>query len=101
MLLRKPFIYKMTRYRQGVVYGQWRIHEDNFLKIKQAVPHVDEQKKIADFLSFIDRKIENIASQVDETQAFKKVCSSRCLYRAVRWHPRNQNRFSKIISSNS
>ena len=72
MLLRKPFIHEMTRYRQGVVYGQWRIHEDNFLGIKQAIPQIDEQTKIADFLTAIDSKIESVANQITETQTFKK-----------------------------
>ena len=33
MSARKDFISEMVRFRQGVVYGQWRIHESDFLNI--------------------------------------------------------------------
>ena len=32
-LVRKDFINSMVKWRQGVIYGQWRIHESDFLKI--------------------------------------------------------------------
>ena len=45
------FIYEMIRFRQGVVYGRWRIHESDFLKIKYYIPQVTEQEKIGNLLS--------------------------------------------------
>ena len=51
------FIYEMIRFRQGVVYGQWRIHESDFLKIKYYIPQVLEQEKIGNLLSELDRTI--------------------------------------------
>lgn len=51
------FIYEMIRFRQGVVYGQWRIHESDFLKIKYYIPQVTEQEKIGNLLSKLTHAI--------------------------------------------
>ena len=67
-LVRKEFLNKMIRYRQGVVYGQWRIHESDFLKIVEKVPHLKEQIKIAKFLSAIDTKIEFARKKIEYTE---------------------------------
>ena len=56
-LVRKDFINSMVKWRQGVIYGQWRIHESDFLKIKIPVPTVEEQRKIGCFLDQIDHLI--------------------------------------------
>ena len=41
-------------------------------KIKIEVPTIEEQQKIADFLSGIDSKIEAVSAQVEKTKSFKK-----------------------------
>ena len=56
-LCRKDFINEMVKWRQGVIYGQWRIHEDDFVKIKIAVPTIQEQKKIGQLLLSLDNLI--------------------------------------------
>src|SRR5665648_78593 len=56
-LVRKDFINKMVKWRQGVIYGQWRIHEADFIKIDIAIPSVAEQHKIGAFLRIIDNLI--------------------------------------------
>lgn len=56
-LVRKDFINAMVKWRQGVIYGQWRIHESDFLKIEIAVPSVEEQRKIGTFLDHLDHLI--------------------------------------------
>lgn len=71
-LVRKSFINKMISFRQGVVYGQWRIHESDFLMILEKFPCLEEQQKIANFLSSIDAKIESTNQQITKTQSFKK-----------------------------
>ena len=53
-LVRKDFISAMVKWRQGVIYGQWRIHESDFIKIEIPVPSVDEQQKIGRFLDGLD-----------------------------------------------
>ena len=56
-LVRKDFINAMVKWRQGVIYGQWRIHESDFLKIKIYVPSVKEQRKIGAYLDDLDNLI--------------------------------------------
>ena len=56
-LVRKDFINEMVKWRQGVIYGQWRIHESDFIKIEVAVPCVEEQRKIGRLLDSIDNLI--------------------------------------------
>lgn len=41
-------------------------------KVKLNIPCIEEQKKIADFLSAMDVKIENLNTQIIQTQSFKK-----------------------------
>lgn len=56
-LVRKDFINSMVKWRQGVIYGQWRIHESDFLKIEISVPSVKEQRQIGTFLDYLDNLI--------------------------------------------
>ena len=56
-LVRKDFINEMVKWRQGVIYGQWRIHESDFVKIKIFVPSVEEQSRIGSFFRHLDRLI--------------------------------------------
>lgn len=69
LLCRKPFINEMIKWRQGVIYGQWRIHETDFLKIVATFPDISEQRAIGGFLrrldqliSLLERKHEKLAS---------------------------------------
>ena len=56
-LVRKDFINSMVKWRQGVIYGQWRIHESDFLNIEIPVPSVKEQRQIGTFLDYLDNLI--------------------------------------------
>ncbi len=55
--MRKDFIQEMVKWRQGVIYGQWRIHEADFLRLNIAVPSVDEQRRIGKLLDNLDALI--------------------------------------------
>ena len=70
--VRKDFINAMVKWRQGVVYGQWRIHESDFLKIEVAVPSLEEQRKIGSYLSELDNLITLHQRKCDELKEIKK-----------------------------
>lgn len=71
-LVRKDFINAMVKWRQGVIYGQWRIHESDFLKIEIPVPTVVEQRKIGAYLDQLDRLITLHQRELEKLQNIKK-----------------------------
>ena len=76
-LIRKDFISEMVKWRQGVVYGQWRIHEDDFLRIDITVPSVAEQKKIGAFLGFLDDLIALHQQELEKLKNIKNALLSK------------------------
>ena len=73
LIQRKEFIFNMIRYRQGVTYGQWKIHESDFLNIQVLVPEtIDEQQKIGNLLSKVDQLIELENKKLQDFQQVKK-----------------------------
>ena len=67
------FIYnsmQMIKYPKGDEHKRFWISE--YSKIKIGYPSFEEQKKIANFLSSIDKKIELVSTQIENTKAFKK-----------------------------
>ena len=71
-LVRKDFINAMVKWRQGVIYGQWRIHESDFLKIEITVPSVEEQRKIGAYLDQLDNLITLHQRELAKLQNIKK-----------------------------
>ena len=71
-LVRKDFINAMVKWRQGVIYGQWRIHESDFLKIEIPVPSVEEQRKIGTYLEQLDRLITLHQREFEKLHNVKK-----------------------------
>lgn len=70
--LRKDFINEMVRWRQGVVYGQWKIHETDFMKIEVTIPSVEEQQKIGNYFDALDHLITLHQNKCDELKKLKK-----------------------------
>lgn len=72
LLTQKSFIAEMVKFRQGVVYGQWKIPEKEFLKMTIYLPSPAEQQKIADCLSELDTLIAAETAQLESLKDYKK-----------------------------
>ena len=105
-LVRKDFINAMVKWRQGVIYGQWRIHESDFLKIEITVPSVEEQRKIGAYLDQLDnlitlhqRKFEKLTN-VKKSMLEKMFPQNGSSYPEIRFKgftdPWEQRKFSDI-----
>ena len=69
--VRKDFINEMVKWRQGVIYGQWKIHEEDFLKIEVMVPSLEEQRRIGSFFDNLDHLITLHQCKLEKLQNFK------------------------------
>lgn len=61
---------KMIPLAQGST--RYNISKSSFLKLKVFLPSIEEQTKIANFLSDIDAKIEALNNKIENCKAFKK-----------------------------
>jgi len=74
LLCQKKFINEMVKWRQGVVYGQWRIHESDFLQIEVTFPTLEEQQKIGSYFRTLDELISKHAIQLQKLTQIKSAC---------------------------
>ena len=56
----------------GARFDRMNITNEDFLKMPLPFPCLAEQQKIANFLTAIDHKTEQVNTQLDKTKAFKK-----------------------------
>ena len=69
---RKEFINEMIKYRQGVVYGQFRIHESDFLNISILAPESNEQEALIIFFQDLDKTIAKQEEKVNQLKESKQ-----------------------------
>ena len=71
-LVRADFISKARKYEEGTVYERMAVKPSDFISLLVCLPSLEEQKKIAKFLSILDRRIKLVSTQIENTKAFKK-----------------------------
>lgn len=71
-MVRKDFIQEMVKWRQGVIYGQWRIHESDFLNLSLMVPTPQEQRKIGALLDRFDYLITLHQRELEKLKNLKQ-----------------------------
>ena len=72
IMVKKSFRHQLNLKSPGGAGRNRVLNKKEFLKIKVNIPSIEEQKKIADFLSSFDSKIELVKTQIENTKAFKK-----------------------------
>ncbi|MDB4749054.1 restriction endonuclease subunit S, partial [Akkermansiaceae bacterium] len=75
----KDFLYQrlntlQEKFEKGATHGGvfTNLTTSEIKEFEFGCPSLEEQKKIADFLSAIDQKIESVSQQIAKTQTFKK-----------------------------
>ena len=58
VIQQKSVMNDILKYRQGCLYGQYRIYAEDFLSVKIRVPSLQIQQKIGAVIEGIDRKID-------------------------------------------
>lgn len=69
--VKKDFIHEMVKWRQGVMYGQWRIHEKDFLQIEVNLPLFEEQQSIGKYFEALDSLIQSTTKKIESLKQVK------------------------------
>ena len=80
----KSNINKILRYRQGALYGQYRIFAEDFLSVKIDVPSFEEQQEIAKIMLSLEKEIELLQKDLDQEKQKKKALMQLLLTGIVR-----------------
>lgn len=85
LIQRPKNLYNVLRFRQGVIYGQLRIHPDDFLKVTCSFPSLPEQEKISNFLTMVDHQIDIQSKRVEAMKNRKKGLLQKIFSREIRF----------------
>ena len=72
IVTREDFIKYALRFQQGTVYERMAVSPEDLLSITVNVPCLEEQQKIADFLSAYDEAISYAKQELEHWKQFKK-----------------------------
>ena len=89
LIRRRSFLNSVLKYRQGALYGQYRIHANDFLDVTVIIPSLEEQEKIASFFSLIDQKIVKQQEKIEQLELFKKGMLQKIFSQEIRFKDEN------------
>ena len=79
----------------GSLNEKKRLHFTDFLEIKQPFPSLEEQEKIADFLSSVDKKISITEEKLNLFNEYKKGIMQKIFNQELRFKDENGNDYSE------
>ena len=75
---------KILSFRQGALYGQYKIHAQDFLSVRIAVPSFEEQEKISEFINMLDEEIRAKQGYLEKLKLQRKALQQYLLNGIVR-----------------
>ena len=85
---------KIIRFRQGCLYGQYKIYPENFMDVEINMPSKKEQDKIAAFLSLYDRKIQAQSNKISALEIRRKCLVQQIFSQEIRFKEDDGSDFS-------
>ena len=77
-LIHRPnVLHKVLQFRQGCLYGQYRIYADDFLSVSVWTPPKIEQQRISDFFATLDKRIAIQKKLIEHLKKYKRGVSKR------------------------
>ena len=84
-LIQLPYnLNKILSFRQGALYGQYKIHAENFLSVKIKVPSYEEQKKIAKLICMLYEELRAKQEYLEKIKQQRKALQQYLLNGIVR-----------------
>ena len=72
-LIHRPnVLHKVLQFRQGCLYGQYRIYADDFLSVSVWAPPKIEQQRISDFFATLDKRIAIQKKLIEHLKKYKR-----------------------------
>ncbi|MES3696524.1 restriction endonuclease subunit S [Mammaliicoccus sciuri] len=72
LVTRNDFINRVRKYEEGTVYERMAVKPEDFLNYETKIPCLEEQEKIGDFFSKLDKVINKQRQKIDELKLRKQ-----------------------------
>lgn len=72
LVTRNDFINRVRKYEEGTVYERMAVKPEDFLNYETKIPCLEEQEKIGDFFSILDKVINKQRHKIDELKLRKQ-----------------------------
>lgn len=86
-------IHLFWAYSYGITNDRLRLYGNDFLRIPFSAPTISEQRRIADFLGVVDKRIQQLAQKKDLLLEYKKGVMQQIFTQALRFKDAHGNEF--------